>query len=359
MRKIDRINSLDLIRFLAAFGVLLAHYSFSFTFQGAINSPFLVSISEFARYGYLGVHIFFVISGFVILQSALNSDASKFFVGRFVRLLPLFAICSGITICIRIWRGDEGLTLLTYLANLSFFPYRVAGQPYIDGVYWTLAYEIQFYFYVLLLLIIGNIRRHILPLTWLWFACCFLWALFPLLPLGGGRGIVNRISMADYAPLFIVGISMLLCLEKAKASRVLLLAGATMLAAWNETQHLTGNSAFDPRISAGAILLMPAIAIILIKKYPYLGGRCSLLLGAASYPLYLLHQEIGLTIAKTFHLGVGILGVGLGLLLFSVSLGLLDERIRPALRRVMVEIIRFLTHHLSRIRPHTLKNEQS
>jgi peptidoglycan/LPS O-acetylase OafA/YrhL len=66
-----RLQWLDYARFCAAFSVLSFHY----LFMGATNGK-IRSISGFdplggiAAYGYLGVDIFFIISGFVIIYSA-------------------------------------------------------------------------------------------------------------------------------------------------------------------------------------------------------------------------------------------------------------------------------------------------
>jgi len=59
---------IDLLRFLAAIAVLFYHY----TFAGFEDNPNLVPVeypflAEFTRYSYLGVNLFFLISGFVIL----------------------------------------------------------------------------------------------------------------------------------------------------------------------------------------------------------------------------------------------------------------------------------------------------
>ena len=69
-RRRNRVNELDLLRFFAAFSVVLYHY----TFRGyAADDMSIVPYPLFApisKYGYLGVDLFFMISGFVILMTA-------------------------------------------------------------------------------------------------------------------------------------------------------------------------------------------------------------------------------------------------------------------------------------------------
>ena len=69
----SRFNELDLFRFLAAIAVVMYHW----TFRGAAARNLTsFSIPEFApwvKYGYLGVDLFFILSGFVILSEAVLS----------------------------------------------------------------------------------------------------------------------------------------------------------------------------------------------------------------------------------------------------------------------------------------------
>ena len=65
-----RVGELDLLRFLAALAVVLYHYTFRGFSNGDMSTmpyPLLVPVT---KYGSLGVELFFMISGFVILMSA-------------------------------------------------------------------------------------------------------------------------------------------------------------------------------------------------------------------------------------------------------------------------------------------------
>ncbi|WOO32781.1 acyltransferase family protein [Diaphorobacter limosus] len=68
--KNTRVNEIDLLRFFAALAVVFFHYSFRGYAADAMSImpyPLLASLS---KYGYLGVELFFMISGFVILMTA-------------------------------------------------------------------------------------------------------------------------------------------------------------------------------------------------------------------------------------------------------------------------------------------------
>jgi len=92
-----RFYDIDLMRFVAAFSVMLFHY----TFRGnAADNMFDVAypiIGLVSRYGFLGVDLFFIISGFVILLTARNRDVRGFVISRIVRLYPAVWFCVTLT----------------------------------------------------------------------------------------------------------------------------------------------------------------------------------------------------------------------------------------------------------------------
>src|ERR1700690_3189143 len=95
----------DLIRFFAATIVMLFHFSF-YSWAKNVHAPLQIDGSEFfslAQYTWfcaIGVQIFFVISGFVISESAHNAAAIDFIKGRALRLYPAAWICATATLII-------------------------------------------------------------------------------------------------------------------------------------------------------------------------------------------------------------------------------------------------------------------
>ena len=88
----QRIDYIDLLRILA----ITAVASFHFLYSAIVNhkTPNLLPspLFEFARYGYLGVELFFMISGYVIIETVQNSNFSNFLKKRFFRLYPMYWI---------------------------------------------------------------------------------------------------------------------------------------------------------------------------------------------------------------------------------------------------------------------------
>ena len=84
---------LDGLRLLAALSVVLYHYAFRSLGADGLTDVAIPSISHIARYGYVGVYLFFIISGFVIACSAENRTAMAFALSRGVRIYPGFLLC--------------------------------------------------------------------------------------------------------------------------------------------------------------------------------------------------------------------------------------------------------------------------
>lgn len=116
----------------------------------------------FFDWGYLGVPVFFVLSGFVIAHSLFSREFSwagfkTFVMRRFLRIAPAYWASIAITMILDITSGvvrGEALALPSTfsLGAHLFFLQDLLHQAEISPVYWTLAIEMQFYalFYGLL-----------------------------------------------------------------------------------------------------------------------------------------------------------------------------------------------------------------
>jgi peptidoglycan/LPS O-acetylase OafA/YrhL len=106
--------------------------------------------------GWVGVQIFFVVSGVVITQSANGRSPMEFVKGRMYRLYPAVWICATITILAALPYGVLKEPLEAYLHSMTLLP----APPWVDVQYWTLQYEMFFYGLVFLLLL-GRSFEHI------------------------------------------------------------------------------------------------------------------------------------------------------------------------------------------------------
>lgn len=162
--KTERLVGIDLIRIAAAFVVAWFHLAFwswapkvstpGSILAGATSYPELVA---FSRWGWVGVDIFFLLSGFVIAYTALRSTAVHFLRSRFLRLFPGALVCATITLVVSLAIDRQTSFSLydAWLNSVTLWPY----GPYIDGQYWTLPIEIAFYAFVLGILATGQRTR--------------------------------------------------------------------------------------------------------------------------------------------------------------------------------------------------------
>lgn len=152
----------DLSRFSAALLVLVFHLGYS-SWQSRSNGYLIhdglytIPQMSWAWFGYVGVQIFFVISGFVVTNSAANAPLPQFVIGRITRLYPTLWICATITllVCISADLYSAKELARRYAGSLILFP----KSPWMEGVYWTLVLELIFYALIGFMIFRGKIAR--------------------------------------------------------------------------------------------------------------------------------------------------------------------------------------------------------
>lgn len=113
--------------------------------------PAIVDVA--AQYsGTLGVAVFFVISGYIMIHTAADQfgqpgAALSFLKKRIIRIVPLYWLATMLEIALRLRKGWD-IDLQQVLTSLFFLPQPVAAGEYMRpllGVGWTLNYEMFFY----------------------------------------------------------------------------------------------------------------------------------------------------------------------------------------------------------------------
>jgi peptidoglycan/LPS O-acetylase OafA/YrhL len=294
-----RFPELDLLRFLAACAVMLFHY----TYLGPRNHSWSASfplLAQIFKYGYLGVDVFFLLSGFVILLTAYEKDAISFSVARIVRLYPAYWICVTVT-AIAILLSGTGhvpIGLRQYLANLTMI-HGFLGIRDVSGVYWTLAVELQFYFLIFVVLLAGQIHR-LGRLLGLWLFASII------LALREPHGIAHFFLFPEWSSYFIAGAMLFLIhREGATPYKLAVVAACYILSAAYAIKLLPFGTdpmepGFSPSVVAGFLAASYA-AFVFIALRPRASGGSNpfYLLGLITYPLYLLHQDLGFILLST------------------------------------------------------------
>ncbi|MDB6106425.1 MAG: hypothetical protein JWO52_6424 [Gammaproteobacteria bacterium] len=276
-----RVSELDALRGFAAVYVMLYHYMYRLdALYGHPGAPVTVATT-----GLAGVEVFFAISGFVIAMSLeRTSRPMDFAVSRAIRLYPAYWVAVFATFAVTSFAGLPGRTVTPgeAMLNLSMLQ-GFLHIPSVDGAYWSLKVELLFYFWMLLLTIAG-LTRHLVSLLVAWLAIALMLEAGRALGIGIAPYVAEAL-ITPWIPFFIVGILARRCLA---ARRFDVPALLTILLAVGVTGVVR-----DP-LSVGVAVATAAIfALLMSGKLAWLRAGPFVLLGAVSYPLYLLHQNIG------------------------------------------------------------------
>jgi peptidoglycan/LPS O-acetylase OafA/YrhL len=287
------VPQLDGLRAVACVLVLCSHAAPSGIFRG----------------GFLGVDLFFVLSGYLItdLLAAQSDQLGKIDYGRFylrraLRLTPalLLFLAAYIAIAPVIWPGERHIRDAALAAlYMSDYSYPLSRNPYFIKHTWSLAVEAQFYLawpVLLPLLLRQQAKYAILLAAWLMATSCRLW-------LSSDGWISYYFPLHTHLSGLLVGAG----IAMAQRDKLLQVSG------------LVGTSAFIAFIvmSLAAVIEHSALAIAAaelaaglivgaittsgdLKAIPALSSRPVIVLGRMSYGIYLWHYPAALFLREEY-----------------------------------------------------------
>ena len=285
----QRFSVLDALRGVAALAVCWYHFTngnTTFLPEGVLKSS--------GSFGWLGVEMFFVISGFIIPYALHRSDYrlpdyGVFLLKRVIRLDPPYLV--GIFIVIVLGYASAAAPgyagapfkpsvtqVLLHLGYVNVF----FGQPWLNPVFWTLAIEVQYYLIVgLLFSLVSHRSAAVRSVTF-----AFLSALSILIP--------NEKFLFHWLFLFMLGMA-----GFQLRTRII---GRREFLAW---VALLGSGAW---YVGGVPIAITGIGTALLLGLFEAGLRPAwLFFGHISYSLYLLHVPIGgrvINLSQRFALGI-------------------------------------------------------
>ncbi|MBC7981702.1 acyltransferase [Candidatus Parcubacteria bacterium] len=288
----QKIGSINTLRFIAAAFVVFYHYAFAFYYRDLsyVDLPFFRYIFQ---YGYLGVDLFFIISGFVISLSAENRNAYNFFKSRVGRLYPVFWISAIITTLFILFGGHliySEMSWSRFLTNMTMIPSFFNADP-LDGTYWTLLLEMKFYFIILLLILFKQFKRiekFAIPLAVIMLAVSVF------------RPDLAADSQWIWVPNFIAGVLFYKIYKEGLTNTRIFALCTTLISslvfALKRIPYLSEGYgiAFKPSVISLYILFFYLIFLLIsLNKFKIPNNRFVNILGLLTYPVYLLHHQIG------------------------------------------------------------------
>jgi peptidoglycan/LPS O-acetylase OafA/YrhL len=336
-----RLEVLDGLRFLAA--LLVVAYHFTGMYHVWHRQPETVFPSQPAAYGWFGVYLFFLISGFVICMSSWGRGVEAFLVSRAVRLYPAYWLSVVvITLFLTAWPYIENpVGWGNAMVNLTMFhaPLRV---PPVSEVYWTLWAELRFYLLFTLAVWGGLTYRRVVAFCLLWLGAVAV----AKATLAGG--IVHMVLMTNFAPFFTAGIAFYLMYRFRPTLLLWGIVSASYLLALPWLLYRGGLEAgrAGPPPEKWPVVLLLAVCFLLMAAVAlgwlrWVRGRWLVVVGAMTYPLYLLHLDIGGTIIYLLQRHVPapllvVLVAGAMILLSWLVHRYVERPVAPLLRRALL-----------------------
>lgn len=274
MTQSRRLHAIDGLRALAALGVFAYHLFY-----------------EQAYYGLLGVELFFVISGFVILMTLERvRSLGQFVLGRAARLYPAYWLSVAAMGALLLLEHET--TIGTILVNLTMIQSFIK-VPNLVHLYWTLAFELWFYLVMAAIYRLGLLQR-VDRIALAWLALMFVYRA-SMMMFDSADGlyrdfIFQLLVMPQFGHLFVAGM-MLYRLQTGRSNPAtrLCLALSVMYSLFGRPDWAAIPAAIYFPVNAAFILAVWAAAA---GKLEILGKRPWVDLGLASYSLYVLHVPV-------------------------------------------------------------------
>jgi len=322
------LPSLTGLRGLAAVWVLLYHAWVYVTPQEILLNCFgaTVRIHVFFSLGWAGVHVLFVLSGFLLTLPYARANAglsprpqvARYLLRRIARVFPAYYL--QLVLLLGITLATSGVLLIDWSNAVQYLlmlfvppPVGIGGPASVNGVWWTLPIELSFYFVLPLLAWLADRRRKLL-LVAVSLLSMVIWRYFALVVINPssepsvwayqlpgsmdtfGLGMLGAVLHVQYsqtperAAIYRKFLAILLMLSVP----VFVLLGMWMAEQYASYWSVTWITFLWTPIFGGAVLVVILNCgqnHALLNRL--LGNRQVFYMGTVSYGLYLWHYPIG------------------------------------------------------------------
>ena len=287
----SRVLSIQVLRGFAAGAVVLYHTDIILGHRNyGTNSQF----GGLAEWGWLGVNLFFMISGFTIFLAhhrdiGIPQRLARYTWRRFVRVYPIYWLMAVAFLAATHFKSDyraldirpgnlmTAVTLLPFVQDPEL-PLKVA---------WSMLFEVMFYG----LFALAILNRRLSQLIWPLWTVAILVSVFVF-----RRYALDPLNV--YNLYFILGAMLWWATPKLRASALVPLMLGLGISCFAVSSVVGPRANFDHNNLALFALALPillalAICIVAEKAFPRLfSAPMLLLLGDASYSIYLVHSAV-------------------------------------------------------------------
>ncbi len=349
--KIREFPEIDFLRFVACVSVVIWHFT--------------ARRSEILPYGYLvkgppwnlgwvGVNLFFIISGYVVSHTLLKSyNARDFIFKRLIRIYPTLWLLLPIVflgqyfIPYSIFKDRSSLANL--LGSMTLVPpsvlnlLNIANFDWLTGVLWSLKVEMVFYILCYILFNFFPYKKIVFYSVLI----CTLTSILMIVVLNFNSNYANPIEVVlkglgfDYLPWFVLG--MLFYEQKVlKENRHLMIVLFSVFAL---AISVSKSNFSSDQIAEFIVLVLFVLVVFRKENSRLIKLKIFQVLGFSSYEMYLIHQGLGIPILifliKKFELTstesfLSIIIITSLLFLVSLSISKITLRLNIELRRLLI-----------------------
>ncbi|MFE0699312.1 acyltransferase family protein [Streptomyces sp. NPDC058872] len=301
----DRLAALDGLRFLAALAVVLFHFVGQTRWAmihiwGLPYQSLFPQAHEYFAFGRLGVDLFFLISGFVICMSAWGRSPRDFFISRVTRLYPMYWIAIVVSACV-VYTVDTPFgrpNPRVLFSNFTMLQMPL-GMESLDPVYWTLWPELCFYLAFAVVVWKGLTYQRVVVF-------CGVWTVAAVLTPAAGVPLLTVLVNPASAPYFIAGMAFYLMYRFRPTPVLWGVVGMSWLLSLHFLLNPHGRNNWATwapwrgwlvLVVTVFFLLIAAIALGWTRRIRWRGLTVA---GTLTFPLYLLHDVIGMTIVHHY-----------------------------------------------------------
>jgi exopolysaccharide production protein ExoZ len=363
----SKLDWVQAFRGIAVLLVVLTHARYFF-----LDTPTWPLAEQLMLPGAMGVDLFFVISGFIMVYTTRDNDGSRayvvnFLIKRFARIWPVYVVATVMWLVV-VHNGlgyfQHRQLLVNLTKSLLFYPVDVNAPLYFGQALplgWTLNFEIYFYLIFGASMLFARLRWFVLA-SWI-----FLTTI--LIPVADGTFAFEALAPKNYKFGYMHIVTHPIVLEFLMG----VLIGKLYLQSWFRVSspvvalHImwlsiaiviwyafNGAPHFHGPFQWGALMACLVLSFALVTKtLPLSPPRYLVYIGTISFSLYLTHTTVQLIVTRMIDLaGISskswahiVLTTAVSILFAAVCHYLLELKLAPLFKRfltyVLVHVFRF------------------